>query len=214
VGKVCKQNIKVLKGYVGREPRPGHRRIVFRFQTSPIEIAGEERVEKIVLGHNELVTDDSGRVTAKDTGEREEVPVQLVVRSVGYRGVPTPGLPFDEKSGTIPNSDGRIHGSRNEYVVGWIKRGPSGVIGTNKKDSQNTIDCLIADLTGGDAELADFGPDHADKLTDWLHSRQPKLVTDAHWKLIDEHERSAGEPHGRPRVKLPNVTKLLHIGHG
>jgi ferredoxin--NADP+ reductase len=199
---------------VGREPRPGHRRIVFRSQTSPIEIAGEERVEKIVFGHNELVTDDSGRVTAKDTGEREEVPVQLVVRSVGYRGVPTPGLPFDEKSGTIPNSDGRIHGSRNEYVVGWIKRGPSGVIGTNKKDSQNTIDCLIADLTGGDAELADFGPDHADKLTDWLHSRQPKLVTDAHWKLIDEHERSAGEPHGRPRVKLPNVTKLLHIGHG
>ena len=215
VGKVCKQNIKALKGYVGREPRPGHRRIVFRFQTSPIEIAGEERVEKIVFGHNELVTDDSGRVTAKDTGEREEVPVQLVVRSVGYRGVPTPGLPFDEKSGTIPHRDGRIEGSRNEYVVGWIKRGPSGVIGTNKKDSQDTIDCLIADLTGaGEAELADFGADHADKLTDWLHSRQPKLVTDAHWKLIDEHERSAGEPHGRPRVKLPNVTKLLHISHG
>jgi ferredoxin/flavodoxin---NADP+ reductase len=215
VGKVCKQNIKVLKGYVGREPRPGHRRIVFRFQTSPIEIAGEERVEKIVFGHNELVTDDSGRVTAKDTGEREEVPVQLVVRSVGYRGVPTPGLPFDEKSGTIPHSDGRIEGSRNEYVVGWIKRGPSGVIGTNKKDSQDTIDSLIAGLTGaGEAELADFGADHADKLTDWLASRQPKLVTDAHWKLIDEHERSAGEPHGRPRVKLANLTKLLHIGHG
>jgi len=212
VGKVCKQNIKALKGYVGREPRPGHRRIVFRFQTSPIEIAGEERVEKIVFGHNELVTDESGRVTAKDTGEREEVPVQLVVRSVGYRGVPTPGLPFDEKSGTIPHSDGRVDGSRNEYVVGWIKRGPSGVIGTNKKDSQDTIDSLIADLTG--AELADFGADHADKLAEWLASRQPKLVTDAHWKLIDEHERSAGEPHGRPRVKLPNVTKLLHISHG
>jgi ferredoxin--NADP+ reductase len=88
------------------------------------------------------------------------------------------------------------------------------VIGTNKKDSQDTIDALIADLTGGDAELADFGADHADKLADWLASRQPKLVTDAHWKLIDEHERSAGEPHGRPRVKLANVTKLLHIGHG
>ena len=146
VGKVCKQNIKVLRGYAGREPRPGHRRIVFRFQTSPIEIKGEERVEKIVLGRNELVTDDSGRVMAKDTGEREEVPVQLVVRSVGYRGVPTPGLPFDEKSGTIPHTDGRVEGSRNEYVVGWIKRGPSGVIGTNKKDSQDTVDTLIADL--------------------------------------------------------------------
>ena len=103
-----------------------------------------------MLGRNELVTDDSGRVAAKDTGEREELPVQLVVRSVGYRGVPTPGLPFDEKSATIPNTDGRVDGSRNEYVVGWIKRGPTGVIGTNKKDSQDTVDTLIADLTGGD----------------------------------------------------------------
>ena len=215
VGKICKQNIKVLRGYVGRELRPGHRRIVFRFQTSPIEIVGEERVEKIVLGRNELVSDDSGRVVAKDTGAREELPVQLVVRSVGYRGVPTDGLPFDEKSATIPNTDGRVDGSRNEYVVGWIKRGPSGVIGTNKKDSQATIDTLIADLTGnGGAELADFGADHADELADWLASRQPKLVTDAHWKLIDEHERSSGQPHGRPRVKLPNLVKLLHIGHG
>src|ERR1700727_1935036 len=154
VGKVCKQNIKVLKGYVGREPRPGHRRIVFRFQTSPIEISGEERVEKIVLGHNELVTDDSGRVTAKDTGEREEVPVQLVVRSVGYRGVPTPGLPFDAKSGTIPHSGGRIDGSRNEYVVGWSKRGPPRLVGRKKNETQDTLDCLSADLTGGDAELA------------------------------------------------------------
>jgi ferredoxin--NADP+ reductase len=215
VGKVCKQNIKVLKGYVGREPRPGHRRIVFRFLTSPIEIAGDERVDKIVLGTNELVSDDNGRVVAKDTGAREEVPVQLVVRSVGYRGVPTPGLPFDEKSGTIPNTQGRVDGRRNEYVVGWIKRGPSGVIGTNKKDSQETVDTLIADLSGAaESELADFGADHADKLAEWLASRQPKIVTDAHWKLIDEHERSAGEPHGRPRVKLPNLIKLLHIGHG
>jgi ferredoxin/flavodoxin---NADP+ reductase len=213
VGKVCKQNIKVLKGYVGKELRPGHRRIVFRFQTSPIEIGGEERVEKIVLGHNELVTDDSGRVSAKDTGEREEVPVQLVVRSVGYRGVPTEGLPFDEKSGTIPNSDGRIDGSSREYVVGWIKRGPSGVIGTNKKDSQDTVDALIADLTAA-ADLAEFGTDHGEEIAEWLIERQPKVVTDAHWKLIDEHERAAGEPHGRPRVKLPNLTKLLHIGHG
>jgi ferredoxin/flavodoxin---NADP+ reductase len=215
VGKVCKQNIKALKGYIGREPRPGHRRIVFRFLTSPIEIAGEDRVEKIVLGTNELVNDGDGRVVAKDTGAREELPVQLVVRSVGYRGVPTEGLPFDEKSGTIPHTAGRVDGSRNEYVVGWIKRGPSGVIGTNKKDSQETINTLIADLIGTDeSDLVDFDADHADKLTDWLSSRQPKLVTDAHWKLIDEHERSAGEPHGRPRVKLANLAKLLHISHG
>jgi len=213
VGKVCKQNIKVLRSYIGREPRPGHRRMVFRFLTSPIEITGDGRVESIVLGRNELVTDENGRVAAKDTGDREELPVQLVVRSVGYRGVPTPGLPFDEKSATIPHSHGRVEGRRNEYVVGWIKRGPSGVIGTNKKDSQDTVDTLIADLSSA-TELADFPDDHADRLAQWLAERQPKLVTDAHWKLIDEHERSAGERHGRPRVKLPSLARLLQIGHG
>ena len=119
---------------------------MFRFRTSPIEIKGEGKVESIVLGRNELV-DDNGRVVAKDTGEREEVPAQLVVRAVGYRGVPTPGLPFDDRSGTIPHTSGRIDGSRNEYVVGWIKRGPTGVIGSNKSDSQETVDTLVADLS-------------------------------------------------------------------
>lgn len=211
-GKTTKQNIKVLRGYAQREPRPGHRRIVFRFLTSPIEIKGEDRVEHIVLGRNELVTDESGWVSAKDTGEREELPVQLVVRSVGYRGVPTPGLPFDEKRGTIPNTGGRVDGSRNEYVVGWIKRGPTGVIGTNKSDSQETVDTLIADLAG--SSPADFPDDHADKLSAWLAERQPKVITSKHWDVIDQFERSAGEPHGRPRVKLPNLARLLHIGHG
>ncbi|HET9892759.1 MAG TPA: FAD-dependent oxidoreductase [Mycobacterium sp.] len=213
-GKTAKQNINVLRDYAKRDPRPGHRRIVLRFMTSPIEIKGEDRVEAIVLGRNELVTDDNGRVSAKDTGEREELPVQLVVRSVGYRGVPTPGLPFDEKTATIPNSGGRVEGSRNEYVVGWIKRGPTGVIGTNKKDSQETVDTLLADLSSADDGLADFPDDHADRLADWLASRQPKLVTSAHWDLIDAHERAAGEPHGRPRVKLPSLAKLLRVSHG
>lgn len=210
-GKTVRQNVKVLRGYADRPPRGAARRIVFRFRTSPIEIKGGDHVESIVLGRNELVN-DNGRVVAKDTGEREELPAQLVVRAVGYRGVPTPGLPFDERSGTIPHTDGRIDGRRNEYVVGWIKRGPSGVIGSNKKDSQATVDTVIADL--GDAGLADYGDDHADKLVEWLVSRQPDLVTDDHWKLIDAHERSAGESAGRPRVKLTSVAELLRIGHG
>ena len=143
-----------------------------------------------------------------------------MVRAVGYRGVPTPGLPFDERSGTIPHTDGRIEGSRNEYVVGWIKRGPTGVIGTNKKDSQDTVDTLLVGPfrrgPGG------FDADYSEKLVEWLLERQPKLITDDHWKLIDEHERAAGEPHGpaagqadqrrRPAAHRPRLSYGIACG--
>jgi ferredoxin/flavodoxin---NADP+ reductase len=211
-GKTVRNNIKVLRGYADVAPKGAKRRIVFRFRTSPIEIKGDGKVESIVLGRNELVADDTGRVSAKDTGEREEVPAQLVVRAVGYRGVATPGLPFDDKNGTIPHSGGRVEGSRNEYVVGWIKRGPTGVIGSNKSDSQETVDTLVGDLAG--ADLADFAENHSEALAEWFVERQPKVVTDDHWKLIDDHERGAGGTGGRPRVKLTSVAELLRIAHG
>jgi ferredoxin/flavodoxin---NADP+ reductase len=209
--KGVRQNIKVLRSYLGGDITPGNRRIVFRFRTSPIEIKGDDRVESIVLGRNELIS-DNGRIVAKDTGIREELTAELVVRAVGYRGLPTPGLPFDERSGTIPHTDGRIADRTNEYVVGWIKRGPSGVIGSNKKDSQATVDTLLADLSG--AALTERTPHYGEDLVEWLLSRQPVLVTDDHWALIDAHERTTGEPHGRPRVKLTSVAELLRIGHG
>ena len=211
-GKTVKNNLKVLRKFAENQPTPGNRRIVFKFRTSPIEIRGDECVQEVVLGRNKLGTDENGRAVAQDTGEREVLPAQLVVRAVGYRGIPTPGLPFDDRTGTIPHTDGRIEGSRNEYVVGWIKRGPSGVIGSNKSDSQHTVDTVVADLAG--AEHPSFADDHADGLYAWLLSRQPKLVTDEHWQLIDRHERTTGEPHGRPRVKLANIEDLLRIGHG
>lgn len=215
-GKTVRNNIKVLRDYAERTPRGLKRRIVFRFCTSPIEIKSDDgqdkKVASIVLGRNELVRDADGRVVAKDTGEREELPTQLVVRAVGYRGLPTSGLPFDERSATIPHVDGRVTGSRNEYVAGWIKRGPTGVIGTNKKDSQETVDTLLADLSV--AELADFDDDHAHRLAEWFVERQPKVVTDDHWRLIDAHERTTGEGTGRPRVKLTRVADMLRIGHG
>jgi ferredoxin--NADP+ reductase len=185
---------------------------VLRFCTSPIEIRGAERVEEIVLGRNELVTDDNGRVSAVDTGERETLPAQLVVRAVGYRGVSIPGLAFDERSGTIPHDEGRVAGGAGEYVVGWIKRGPSGVIGTNKKDSQDTVDTVLADLSG--AQLREVADDHDEVLVRWLLERQPRLITDDHWQAINAHEQSRGEPHGRPRNKVVSVAELLRIAHG
>jgi ferredoxin/flavodoxin---NADP+ reductase len=206
--KTVRQNVKVLRGYAENEPADATRRIVFRFATSPIEIRGEGRVESIVLGRNELVN-DAGRVVAKDTGEREELPVQLVVRAVGYRGVAVDGLPFDERSGTIPHTHGRIEGSRNEYVVGWIKRGPSGVIGSNKKDSADTVETLLADLSE-----PGFSEGHTDDVVEWLVTRQPLLVTDDHWQRIDSHERATGDAQHRPRVKLTSVADLLGIAHG
>jgi len=211
-GKVAVANIKVLREYSTRKHRPGHRRIVFRFHTSPIEITGDERVEGIVLGRNELVTDEHGHAVANDTGEREQLPAQLVVRAVGYRGVQLPGLPFDEQAGTIPHEEGRIAGRAHEYVTGWIKRGPSGVIGTNKKDSQDTVTTLLADLSA--VTLREVGQDHEDALVRWLLECQPLVITDDHWQAINAHEQSAGEPHGRPRAKVVSVAELLRIAHG
>lgn len=211
-GKTTAANIKVLREYSTREPREGMRRITFRFCTSPIEITGTVKVETIVLGRNELFTDEHGRQVARDTGRRETLPAQLVVRAVGYRGVAIAGLPFDERSGTIPHADGKIRDRANDYVVGWIKRGPSGVIGTNKSDSQDTVDTLVAGLTS--AQPREVGSDYPEDLARWLVGKQPKLVTDDHWQLIDTHERSAGEPHGRPRRKLVKVADMLHIAHG
>ena len=209
-GKIAIGNMKVMRDYALRSPRPGNRRIVLRFNTSPIEIHGSDHVEEIVLGHNELVS-EGGRVVARDTGSRETLPVHLVVRAVGYRGVEVPGLPFDERACTIPNAAGRISGRARDYVTGWIKRGPSGVIGTNKSDSQETVDTLVADLAA--SPVREDAPS-LDALAAWLSERSPQLVTNEHWQVLDAHERSAGEPHGRPRVKLISVEDMLRIAHG
>jgi ferredoxin/flavodoxin---NADP+ reductase len=203
----ARRNFELLEEYAARAPEGKPRRIVLRFLVSPVAILGQDRVEAVEIVRNELVA-EGGRIVARPTGETEVVPAGIVLRSVGYKGVALPGVPFDERSGTIPNEGGRVAGAERTYVAGWIKRGPSGVIGTNKKDAAETVELLLADARAG--RLA--GASNSLLLGDLLEEKGVHFVEYAGWQAIDAAERAAGEPLGRPRVKLTEWTKLLETG--
>jgi ferredoxin--NADP+ reductase len=210
-GITARKNVEILSGYSTREPTGKRRRIVLRFLVSPVEILGEERVEAIRVCRNELVEDEGGALRARATEATETIECGLVFRSIGYRGLPLEGLPFDERRGVIPNDRGRIlDGGRpvpGEYVVGWIKRGPTGIIGTNKRDAQETVALVLEDLDSGRL-LEPADPDR-DSVEELLGERKPEHVSYAGWEAIDRAEKSAGEPQGRPRVKLCTFDELL-----
>ncbi len=201
-----RRNVDLLHEYAAREREGKPRRILLRFLVSPIAILGEERVEGVEVVRNELVVED-GRIVARPTGESEVIPCGLVLRSVGYKGVPLPGVPFDERSGTIPNDRGRVVGGERTYAAGWIKRGPSGVIGTNKKDATETVELLLDDARAG----ALHAPAPGD-LAELLDEKGVNYVEYEGWQAIDAAERAAGEPQNRPRVKLTAWENLLQTG--
>lgn len=205
LGHVGRRNLEVLRDYTRADTVIGGRRIVLRFLTSPVEIRGEGRVRSVMLGRNRLVTGSDGTVHAVDTGEREVIPAGLVLRAVGYRGIPLPGVPFDADAGVIPSRDGRVEGGDREYVAGWIKRGPTGIIGTNRKCAAQTVRTIAADLA---ARPTAIGQD-PDVVESWLRRRQPDLVTLEGWAAIDAAECDAGRRQGRPRVKLCTWPELL-----
>src|SRR6478752_1764606 len=205
----ARRNVDLLREYAERAPAGRPRRIVLRFFESPVEIVGDERVEGVRVVRNELVQ-ENGRIVARPLGEPELIPAGIVLRSVGYKGVELPGVPFDESTGTIPNDGGRVAGAERTYVAGWIKRGPSGVIGTNKKDATETVAALLEDARAG--RLNPTSVDSTQTLEALLESRGVEHVEQAGWQAIDAAERSAGEPLGRPRVKLHTWEKLLHTG--
>jgi ferredoxin--NADP+ reductase len=192
-----RRKVEHLRDYALREPTGEPRAIRLRFFCSPVAIHGDGRVEAIELVRNELV---DGR--AVPTEERETIPCGIVFRSVGYQGVPLPGLPFDDGSATIPNEGGRVEPGL--YVAGWIKRGPSGVIGTNKKDATETVALLLDDARAGLLPTRGDGT-----LEALLEERGVEAVLYSGWEAIDAAERNAGEPLGRPRVKLANWDDLL-----
>jgi ferredoxin/flavodoxin---NADP+ reductase len=197
-----KRNLEVLREYAARTPSGRRRAVVFRFCVSPVEIRGEGRVEEVEVVHNELVADGSGGVRAVPTGRHETIPCGLVFRSVGYRGVALPGVPFDEELGVIPNDCGRVEAGL--YCAGWIKRGPTGVIGTNKKDATETVELLLEDARSGLLHR-----DSDERLESLLAERGVEMVAYGGWKAIDLEERTRGEPHGRPRIKLCTWDELL-----
>ncbi|HVG75429.1 MAG TPA: FAD-dependent oxidoreductase [Thermoleophilaceae bacterium] len=202
-----KKNVEILTGYAGREPLGKRRRIVLRFLVSPVEILGTDRVEGLRIAHNELVEGDDGSLRARPTDITEELDCGLVFRSIGYQGTRIDGVPFDERSCTIPNDGGRITDRSGEYAVGWIKRGPTGIIGTNKRDAQETVNTILEDLDA-DRLPAPADPER-DSMEALLAERQPDAVSYAGWQAVDRVEREAGEPHGRPRVKLCSFEELL-----
>lgn len=214
-----KRNVELLREFAQAGPKDASHRIVLRFLRSPVEIVGEGDdgpVTGVVLCRNRIAGDGE-MLRAESTGETETLECGLVLRAVGYRGVPIPGMPWDERRGLIRNEGGRVTDEQGvhqtgEYVVGWIKRGPSGVIGTNKKDAADTVRRVIEDRDAG--VLPEPTGVDADSAGAWLRSLTPDTVDWGGWQAIDAHERAAGEPQGRPRVKLVDLAEMFERGRG
>jgi ferredoxin--NADP+ reductase len=214
-----RKNVGIFTEFSQREPEGKSRRIVLRFLRSPVELQGDGRVERIVVARNELHRDDSGAIRPRDTGERETIECGIVFRSIGYKGIGLEGVPFDERRGVIPNEGGRVTDPESgeavpgQYAVGWIKRGPTGVIGTNKKDAQETVDHLVEDTVAERLPTPDEAADPG-SIVQFLDERAPDHVTFEGWQAIDAVEQERGKPHGRPRVKFVRVEEMLDAARG
>jgi ferredoxin/flavodoxin---NADP+ reductase len=200
------RNMEVLREFAAREPSGKPLVLRFLFFRSPVAIHGDEKVESVELVRNTLEEKD-GRLVAVATDEHETLECGLVFRSVGYRGVGLPDVPFDEQRGTILNEGGRVVGEAQTYCAGWIKRGPTGIIGTNKKDATETVALLLGDVEQG--RIAHREDVTAEAVEALLAERGVRAVVYAGWSSIDDLERAAGEKLGRPRVKLRSWEELL-----
>ncbi len=205
------KNVEVLEGFADQATEGKPRTVALRFQLQPVRVTGTDRVTGLVCERTRLV-DDGGRVKAVGTGEHETLAAQLVLKSVGYTGVPLPELPFDERGGVVPNDRGRVleaPGGRQVpgvYVAGWIKRGASGVIGTNKADAMETVAAMLEDL----GTTAPDDPERTQAAVDALLSQRGAVpFSSDDWFELDAAEVAAGEPTGRPRVKAVRLEEML-----
>jgi ferredoxin--NADP+ reductase len=213
--KSVKRKVALLEEYALRKSSGKPRRLTLRFLVSPVELIGDHqgRVAKIRLVKNELIEREDGALRPRPTGDYEELDVGLVFRSVGYRGVPLPGVPFHDEWGVILNEKGRVLDPETkepivgEYTAGWIKRGPSGIIGTNKPCALETVICMMEDLERGLV----LDPSHPDvsAAEEMVRQRKPSFVSYAEWLKLDEIEIERGRQAGRPRLKFTKVEDMV-----
>jgi ferredoxin--NADP+ reductase len=209
----ARKNVELLREFAGRPPRlDTGRRIVLRFLRSPVAIRGEGPVQSLDVARNEIARDESRALRARPAGDDiETIECGLVLRSVGYQAVPLPDVPFDERRFVLRNERGRVLDAEGQhlpgvYAVGWIKRGPTGILGTNKRDAAETVECLVEDLRAGAVPEPEGTREELDAV---LAERKPNLVTVEGWRAIDAHERERGRAAERPRVKLASHDELL-----
>jgi ferredoxin--NADP+ reductase len=210
-GSVAKKNLEILQGFASRPLRGVRRRIFLRFLLSPVELRGAARLEQVVFERNRL-EGAAFEQNARGTGERVETACGLLFRSIGYKGVAIPGIPFDARQGIFPTREGRIVDEAGTvvpglYAAGWIKRGPTGIIGTNRADSVATVNALLADLPA-----LDPGPrPGADGLEALRPGAGPRVVSYADWLVIDRVEVERGAAKGKPREKFTRVAEMLGL---
>jgi ferredoxin/flavodoxin---NADP+ reductase len=210
-GSVAKKNMEVLSGFAGRPSRSVRRRVFLRYLLSPVELRGGRRLEEVVLERNRL-EGKPGQQAARGTGQRVTQACGLLFRSIGYRGVAIPGVPFDARQGVFPSREGRIVDAAGApipglYASGWIKRGPTGIIGTNRADSLATVTSLLADLA-----TLDTGPKPgADGLAALAPGRGARVVSFDDWLVIDRAEVERGAPKGKPREKFTRLEEMLSL---
>lgn len=198
------KNVELFQSWAASPVSDKARRIVFHFLASPVELRGEGRLERLVLERNRLEGAPFAQV-ARGTGERFELACGLLFRSVGYRGMPIPGVPFDHQRCVFPNDNGRVVGASGLYAAGWIKRGPTGIIGTNRADAVATVATLLGDLE----KLDPAAKPGADGLHALLARRGIKVVNYRDWQRIDAQEIERGKPKDKPREKFTRVEEML-----
>ncbi len=213
--KQTKRSMEIMRDNALREPRPGRKVIKMRYYESPVEFIGTDQVEAVKIVRNVLVRRDNGSLASKPTDESFILPVDVVFRSIGYMITPTAGVPYDADWRWIPNEKGRVQAERDGqpvqglYIAGWAKRGPSGVIGTNKPDAIETVAMLLEDSAAGRLKEPS-----GEDIADLLDARDVRYVTYDQWKALDHLETTAGEAEGRPRVKFLDVPDMLEAVAG